>query len=247
MCLACLPRRAVLASLLVPAAAQAAPPSLDALVEPRMRLARPDQLAVAVTLDACGGGFDPRIAQVLVELRIPATIFATETWLRGNAAALALLGAHRDLFGFGNHGARHVPAVLGQRRVFGVAAAGDLPAIRQEVTQGAAAILAATGAAPRWFRGATALYSPAALPEIAALGFGIAGYSLNGDAGASLPAAAAAARIGAARAGDVILAHINHPERAAGGGVATGLRALHQRGARFLRLDQLDAAELVSA
>ncbi|MGG5810482.1 polysaccharide deacetylase family protein [Falsiroseomonas sp. CW058] len=239
----------MLAAVLLAPPALAAPPSVEPLVEPRMRLAqRPaGELPVALTLDACGGGFDPRIAQLLVELRIPATIFATELWLRRNAAALALLAAHPALFGIENHGAQHIPPVLGHRSVFGLQAAGDIEAVRREVRQGAAAIEAATGTAPRWYRGATACYSAAALPEIARMGFGIAGYSLNGDAGASLPAAAAAARIASARAGDVILAHVNHPDRAAGAGVAAGLRDLHRRGARFLRLDRLGPADLAYA
>jgi peptidoglycan/xylan/chitin deacetylase (PgdA/CDA1 family) len=246
MCLACPSRRQLLAAAaLLPATAHASPAA--ALVEPRLRLpVTPGEFPVAVTLDACGGGFDERIAAVLVEARIPCTVFATELWLRRNPGPLALLLAHPALFGFGNHGAHHIPAVLGARHVFGLAPAGDMPAILREITQGAAAINDATGHAPRWFRGATARYSPAVLPEVERLGLRIAGYSLNGDEGASLPAAAAAARIGAARPGDVILAHLNQPHRPSGPGVAAGLLALQHRGARFVRLDRLSPEEVLA-
>lgn len=238
MCLACPTRRGLLAAAAVLSCV--APARAEPLVEPRLRVRQP---AVAVTLDACGGGFDERIARVLAEAEIPATVFATEVWLRRNPAALAWLLAHPALFGFGNHGARHVPAVLGFRTVFGVAAAGDMATIRQEVLGGAAALEDAAGARCRWFRGATAQYSPTALAEIGRMGFAVAGYSVNGDAGASLPAAAAAARIGAAGPGDVILAHANKPHGPSGPGVAAGLVALKRQGARFARLDRLGPEE----
>jgi peptidoglycan/xylan/chitin deacetylase (PgdA/CDA1 family) len=252
MCLACptrLPRRALLAATLLAPAAASATAAPDRLVEPRIRLRDrpPGDLPVAVTLDACGGGFDTRIAEALVEAQIPATVFATETWLRRNAAALGFLLAHPAIFGLENHGARHVPAVLGARSIFGLQAAGDMAAIRQEVIQGAAALHDAAGVTPRWFRGATGQYSPAALPEIAALGFAVAGFSLNADDGAQLPAVAVAARIAAARPGDIILAHLNQPGRGSGPGVAAGLRALQARGARFVRLDRLAPEEVVPA
>ena len=72
----------------------------DVPVEPRMRLgdASPGRLVVALTLDACPGAFDERIATALVESGIKATIFVTGLWLRENPVGLAFLLAHRDLF-----------------------------------------------------------------------------------------------------------------------------------------------------
>ena len=175
----------------------------------RLADATPDRMVVAVTLDACPGDFDARIATALVESGIPATIFATDLWLRRNPAGLALLMAHRDLFGVENHGELHIPPVLGRGTVYGIPVAGDLATVRREVTAGAASIGAATGMAPRWYRAATGYYSPAAMPEIERLGFGIAGYSLNADAGASLPARSVAGRIASATSGEVIVAHID--------------------------------------
>ncbi|HXP04578.1 MAG TPA: polysaccharide deacetylase family protein [Stellaceae bacterium] len=218
----------------------------DEPVEPRMRLANPPpgRLTVALTLDACPGAFDERIASALVESSIPATIFVTELWLRRNPAGLAFLLAHRDLFGIENHGERHIPPVLGQRSIFGIPVAGDLAAVQREVTDGGASIVAATGMAPRWYRAAAGYYSPSAMPAIQELGFGIAGYSLNADGGASLPARSVTDRIANATNGEVIVAHINQPDRPSGPGVVAGIRELQRRGASFLRLDQLAAADL---
>ena len=221
----------------------------DVPVEPRMRL--PDawsgRLTVALTLDACPGAFDERIATALVESGIKATVFVTGLWLRENPVGLAFLLAHRDLFAVENHGELHIPPVLGHRRIYGIRTAGDLATVRREVTEGAASIHAAAGTAPRWYRGATGYYSRSAMPAIQQLGFGIAGYSLNADMGASVPAHSVAERIANATSGDVIVAHINQPHRSSGAGVAAGVGKLQRRGARFLRLDQLSASELVHA
>jgi peptidoglycan/xylan/chitin deacetylase (PgdA/CDA1 family) len=247
MCRLCLSRRALLvASAVLPSASAGAATASDAPVEPHMRLMDPppDRLAVAVTLDACPGDFDDRIATALVESRIPATIFATDLWLRRNPAGLAFLLAHRDLFAIENHGELHIPPVLGRGRIYGIPVAGDVAAVRREVTAGAAAVGAATGVVPRWYRAATGYYTPSVLPEIRQLGFGIAGYSLNADAGASLPARSVATRIADATNGDVIVAHINQPYRPSGLGVVAGIRELQRRGAGFLRLNPPGAAGL---
>jgi peptidoglycan/xylan/chitin deacetylase (PgdA/CDA1 family) len=207
------------------------------LLEPVLRLAPatpPGQ--VAVTLDACPGRFDPRIANMLVAQKIPATIFITAIWMRQNPRGLAFLLAHPDIFTLENHGARHLPPVLGSAPVYGLPVAGSLDAIRTEVLHGAAAIQAVTGKTPAWYRGAAGLYSPEAIPFIEALGFRVAGYSLNADEGASLPADSVAKRIEAARDGDVIEGHINQPHRASGAGIASGLATLQAQGRRFVQL-----------
>ena len=208
-----------------------------------MRLRGP---GIALTLDACPGGFDMRIAAALIETGTPATIMLTGAWLRRNPEGLALMLVHPALFGFGNHGEQHLAPVLGSRRIFGQPVAGTLAAIGREVSEGAASIRRATGAAPGWYRGATAYYSPAAVPVIQGLGVSIAGFSLSADQGASLPAGMVAARMGRARDGEVIIAHINQPSRASGQGVADGIRALHRAGGRFVRLDELGEVDAIT-
>ena len=207
------------------------------LLEPVLRVApagAPGQ--VAVTLDACPGHFDPRVATALVAHKIPATIFVTAIWMKWNRDGLAYFLAHPDIFTLENHGAKHLPPVLGNTPVYGLPVAGTLPAIRTEIIDGAVAISDATGRMPLWYRGAAGLYSPEAIPFIEALGVKIAGYSLNSDQGASLPAASVAKRIAAARDGDVIEGHINQPKRSSGAGIAEGLVALQAQGLQFVRL-----------
>ncbi len=207
-----------------------------ALVEPILRLPPSDKPTVALTLDACPGAFDERLARALADNAIPATIFVTTPWMRRNPTGLAFLLAHRDLFSLQNHGDRHLPPVLGSRTVYGLKPAGTLDAIRTEVALGSAAVAAASGEIPKWYRGAAALYSPEALAPIRQMGFGIAGFSLSADAGASLPAATVAARIAKARDGDVIIGHVNQPLRPSGAGIAAGVVTLKRQGMAFVRL-----------
>ena len=216
----------------------AAPAAAGDLVEPRLTLpsAARQQPHVALTLDACSGKADGRIIKALVDNRIPATIFVTARWLRDNAASLKVIMAHPDLFQIENHGARHVPAVDHPLSVFGIKAAGSAAAVRQEISGGATAILAATGHVPRWFRGATGKYSRSAMAIVTSQGEAVAGYSLVADDGARLGTQATAHRILKARDGDVIIAHVNHPERPAGKGVVDGILALKAKGYVFIRL-----------
>ena len=202
-------------------------------VEPSLLLPPNDRATVALTLDACSGAFDARLAQALVANRIPATIFVTALWIRWNPNGLAYLLAHADLFSLQNHGARHLPPILGSRRVYGLVPAGTWDAIHDEIAGGEAAVRSVTGENPTWYRGAAALYSPEVLGPIRKLGFGIGGFSLSADQGASLPAKMVEARLAKARDRDVIIGHVNQPLRSSGAGIAAGVAALKQQGMNF--------------
>lgn len=192
---------------------------------------------VALTLDACGGAFDAGLVRFLVEHRIPATVFATRKWLERNPEGTAILKQHADLFDVEDHGANHVPAVIGAgRRVYGIAGNPDVEHLREEVSQGAEAIEEATGSKPRWYRGATAFYDPQAIADIEAMGYRIAGFSLNADAGATLKKAEIVARIRTARNGDILIAHMNRPRSDTAEGLAEGLTELQAKGFRFVLL-----------
>jgi len=192
---------------------------------------------VALTLDACGGGFDRPLMEFLVARRIPATIFVTSKWMARNPDGILLLKAHPDLFEIEDHGADHVPAVIGANaRVYGIRGAPDVAHLRAEVLGGAGAIERAFGSAPRWYRGATAVYDPLGLATIDSLGLKVAGFSVNADAGATLAKSAIIGRLAAVRDSDVIIAHMNKPNSDSAEGLAVGLDRLLARGFRFTRL-----------
>ncbi|GAB1581319.1 polysaccharide deacetylase family protein [Phyllobacterium phragmitis] len=215
------------------------------IVEPRLRIAEGDAAGpqVALTLDACSGQTDRRILAMLVENRIPATIFITGRWTKHNAEALAIMKAHPDLFELENHGLNHVPAIDSQPTMYGIRTAGSPQAIRAEVEGGVESLRSAAGVTPRWYRDATARYSLGAVGQIEKMGYKIAGYSLNADQGATLLAPMVEKRIANARDGDVIIAHINQPTRSAGEGVVKGILALKAKGMRFVRLDDVQSSQ----
>jgi len=210
-------------------------------VELHQELSLPSGVAdkvVALTLDACGGGFDADLVHFLVEHRIQATIFATRRWIRRNPDALAILKAHADLFEIEDHGANHVPAIIGtDRQVYGLAGVADLKQLRREVSGGAAAVKDATGNAPRWYRGATGQYDAEALKVIDQMGYKVAGFSVNADSGAMLSQKQIVARLKKVRSGDIIISHINKPESDTAKGLAEGLQRLLDQGFRFVKLN----------
>lgn len=196
---------------------------------------------VALTLDACSGQYDDDLIQFLVRNRIPATIFATKKWLDQNPYGVSVIKAHLDLLDVEDHGEKHIPAVIGAgRKVYGIAGEPDIIHLRREVTEGARAVEAVTGVAPRWYRGATAEYDPQAMDEIKKLGYRIAGFSVNADSGATLKKAAIEERLQHVKAGDVIIAHMNKPASDSAEGLSTGLLQLLRQGFVFVRLDQVD-------
>ncbi|MBY5808688.1 polysaccharide deacetylase family protein [Rhizobium leguminosarum] len=213
------------------------------LVEPHLHIARSNVVGharIALTFDACMGQADERILSTLVRERIPATIFVTARWLKRNPAALAVFLQNPDLFELENHGQNHIPTVDTPTLIYGIASAGSPRAVRQEVEGGAAAMVAAGIPAPRWFRGSTAKYDLSAIGEIRAMGYRIAGYSVNGDGGSLLGAGVTEKRIASAKDGDVVISHINQPTHAAGEGVAKALVDLKAKGTQFVRLGDVE-------
>jgi peptidoglycan/xylan/chitin deacetylase (PgdA/CDA1 family) len=212
----------------------------QALIEPHHRLAADDGApanTIALTLDACGGAYDAALIALLVAHRIPATIFVTRKWLDRNSAGAAELLAHGDLFELEDHGRDHVPATVGPgRRVYGIAGSPDVAHLQLEVSQGAEAITRLSGRAPRYYRGATAMYDRAAIKTIQDMGYTIAGFSINADAGATLSQAGVAARLRGVQPGDIVIAHMNKPSGSTARGFADALPGVLARGLRFVRL-----------
>ena len=216
-------------------------------IEVHQMLAVPaaEQKIAALTLDACGGSFDQDLIVFLINHHIPATIFATKRWINVNPAGVALIKAHADLFEIEDHGANHVPAVIGTgRRVYGILGEPDVRHLRQEVIEGAHAVENIRGTLPHWYRGATAEYDPVAIEAIKALGYKIAGFSVNADVGATLRKDAIVARLKAVKTGDILIAHMNKPKSDTAEGLAEGLTWLVAHGFQFVNLDRLSVRTL---
>lgn len=208
-------------------------------LEPRLSIEKGVSIPqVSLTLDLCMGKTDYRIFDTLIEQQIPATLFVTARWLARNSAVVAKIRAHPELFEIGNHGRDHIPAIDTQKTIYGLKTAGSLKRICEEIEGGAQAIKAAglDQQFKPFYRTAAARYSPDAILLIERLGYQIGGFSLNADMGASLPAKMVSQRISAAKDGDVIIAHMNQPQRGSGTGVAAGIIALKKKGMHFIKL-----------
>ena len=94
----------------------------------------------------------------------------------------------------------------------------------------------ATGKRPRWYRSGTAFYDDIAVSVIRLLHLGIAGYSIAADEGATLPASKVEAKALAAKDGDIILAHMNHPNSGTREGLIKALTTLKANGVAFVPL-----------
>lgn len=195
--------------------------------------------SVALTFDACGGlhgsGYDARLVDLLRRHGVPATFFLNARWVRANRAVAAEL-ASDPLFEVGSHGVRHVPLSVTGRAAYGIRGTSDVGEVWDEVSGGVDAVEALTGRTPRWFRSGTAHYDDVALRVVRDLGVEVAGFDVNGDAGATFSAAQVASQLATVRPGSVVISHVNHPFGGTAGGYERGLPLLLERGVVFRRL-----------
>lgn len=202
----------------------------------RLPLSSDGMRTVALTLDACGGRTDVRIIALLREQRIPATFFVTNRWLFRNRD-IAVDLASDPLFALACHGARHKPASVNGRAVYGIPGTGDVAALVREVEGNAREVAALTGKRPRWYRSGTAFYDEVALAVIADLGLTAAGYTVAADSGATLPGHEVAKRLLSAPDGAIVLCHVNHPESGTYDGLAKAVPEMLNKGIRFIKLE----------
>lgn len=197
---------------------------------------------VALTFDACGGGkgaaYDAKLIEFLREHHIPATFFVTTRWIKKNPETLVNL-AQDPLFEIAAHGTAHKPLSINGKEIYSIKGTNGVPEIVAEVEANAREIEARTGFRPRWFRSGTAYYDDVAVAIIRELGLGIAGYSITADEGATLKAPRVAAKMLAAKDGDILLFHMNHPESGTAEGVKAALPQLVEQGFAFVKLSDL--------
>jgi peptidoglycan/xylan/chitin deacetylase (PgdA/CDA1 family) len=226
---------------------------IDAPIEVHQRIATQSANTVsaiakpiaALTLDACGGAYDGDIIRLLVAHRVPATIFVTKKWMDRNPVGMQDLLAHPELFEIEDHGAEHIPAVIGAgRRVYGILGQPDMAHLHREIEIAAADIRSASKRNVTWYRGATAEYDRAAITEIEKMGYKIAGFSVNADAGATLNRRAVADRLSRIKDGDIIIAHMNKPRGDTAEGFSDALPQLLARGFQFVTLNQVRIQEI---
>ena len=195
----------------------------------------PGARTIALTFDACNGAYDQALIDTLKEHRVPATLFLAQPWITEHADVTRELAAD-PLFRLENHGTRHLPLTVNGAAAYGIPGTYS-PAEAIAEIEGNAATLAQYGVAATWFRAGTAHYDDVAVRIATDGGVKIAGFSVNGDRGATASAAEVAAALQQAPDGAIVLAHMNHPSSGTASGVRTALTHLRSESVRFTFLD----------
>ncbi|MEU1419791.1 polysaccharide deacetylase family protein [Kitasatospora sp. NPDC005751] len=193
----------------------------------------------ALTFDACGGpggsGYDADLIDLLRANGVPATLFLNARWIDANPAEFEAL-AGDPLFEIANHGTAHRPLSVAGRSAYGIAGTRDVGEAYDEIAGNAAKLTALLGRPPRFFRSGTAHYDDVATRIVTGLGERVAGFTVNGDGGATFSAAQVRSEVAAAPPGAIVIAHMNHPGGGTAPGFAAALPALVAQGRTFVRL-----------
>lgn len=194
---------------------------------------------VALTFDACGGrggsGYDAALVDLLRRNQVKATLFLNYRWIKANPNAVRDL-ADDPLFELANHGTRHQPLSVRGRAAYGIAGTRDVREVYEEVETNAAFMERMLGRPVPLFRCGTAFYDDVAARIVHDLGRYAVGFSVNGDAGATFTAPQIVTALRDVRPGSIVIAHLNHPERATAAGLRRGIPALRREGYEFVQL-----------
>ena len=200
---------------------------------------------VCLTLDACGGpggsGVDIDLVDMLISRQVPFTAFLNSRWVEANPDLTDRLAACPTVE-IANHGTSHLPLSVTGASAYGIPGTADAGEVWDEIMGNQVALTERTGRAPRFFRPGTAHWDDVALAIAARLGLKAAGFSINGDGGATFPADTVAAEVGRAGAGDVVISHMNQPGADTGAGYLTAIPAMLAEGTAFLTLSEALAA-----
>lgn len=190
---------------------------------------------IALTFDACPGACDDTLLATLERNAVPAVLFLNARWIDKNPDRAAQLVAN-PLFEIGNHGTRHVPLSVTGRSAYGIAGTRSADEVVAEVWNSQQKITALAGRPPTWFRPGTAHYDDIAVQIVHELGLQPLGFTVNGDAGATAPAATVRSNVMAAAPGSIVIAHMNHPGSGTAAGMADAITQLRAGGWEFVSL-----------
>ena len=205
------------------------------------RRAKTSERVAALTFDACDGrrgGYDAALIDFLRREQVPATLFLNERWIKAHPKTFKEL-ASDPLFELGGHGTRHVPLSVTGKSAYGIRGSSSPMEAALEVAVNRDTIERIAVCRVRFFRAGTAHYDDVGLKIVEALGLIVAGFSVNGDFGATLKAAGVERCLLTVKPGDIVLCHMNHPESGTAEGVRRAVLKLRARGFRFVRLSEL--------
>lgn len=194
---------------------------------------------VALTFDACGGkggdGYDKELIDYLIKQNVPATLFINSRWIDENRDAFLSLSKN-TLFEIENHGSEHKPLSVDGKSAYDISGTKNAQGVIDEVQPNADKIYKLTGRKPLFFRSGTDYYDDVAVRIVVGLGEQAVAFSLLGDAGATYSTAEIKNACLAAKPGDIIIFHMNHPEKDTAEGIMEVVPALRAKGFAFVHL-----------
>ena len=132
------------------------------------------------------------------------------------------------------------PASVSGRSAYGISGTKNIGELVDEIELNAGKLAELTGKRPRFYRSGTAYYDEVAVAVAGELGQQVAGFSLLGDAGATYSSDQVKAALLAAKPGDIVIMHFNHPESGTAAGVMAAIPELKKRGYRFVKLSDVE-------
>lgn len=196
---------------------------------------------IALTLDACGGEhgskYDKELIDFLVKENIPATLFINYRWIEANKDIFMNLSKNNN-FEIENHGYSHKPLSVNKKSVYNIEGTSNVEDVINEIKLNNDAIYKLTGKKPKYFRSGTAYYDEVAIKIADELGYKIAGFSINGDGGATFSKEEVISEVSRAKAGDMIISHFNQPNGNTYEGLKEALIILREKGYKFVKLEE---------
>lgn len=196
---------------------------------------------IALTFDACGGRaakFDERLFDVLNDQNISATIFVSSSWIDSNLETFSKIASNKN-FEIQNHGTLHKPLSIDGKRIYGILGTKNKDEVVSEISINQQKIENLIHINPIFFRSGTATYDEEAVKIAKNLGVLIAGFSINGDGGATFGADEIFEKLKNARQGDIVIAHINKPKSQNAEGFLKAIKFLKSKGFEFVKLSDI--------
>ena len=193
---------------------------------------------LALTFDACGSatdGYDEELIDFLKKEKIPATLFINGRWIEKFPREFKDL-SQQPFFEIENHGLNHRPCSVSGRKAYGIKGTQNAGEVFDEIELNALKIEKITGRKPKYFRSGTAHYDEVALKIIRDLGYEAAGFSVNGDYGATASRDEIRKELLSAATGSIVIMHMNRPGRGTFEGLKEALPPLREKGIKFVKL-----------
>lgn len=199
-----------------------------------------DNKEIALTLDACGGDkgskYDKELIDFLDKENINATLFINYRWIEANKDIFMELSKNNN-FEIENHGYSHKPLSVNKNSIYNIEGTANVKEVIKEIKLNEDEIYKLTGKKTKYFRSGTAYYDEVAIEIADKLGYKIAGFSINGDGGATFSKEEVISEVSKAKSGDIIISHFNQPNGYTYEGLKEALINLREEGYKFVKLE----------